>query len=63
MKTEIQNESVKKLTSENGMVLTNGGEFDQYPIEIFTSINDDSWAEIVKPIKNTINYEQQNNSR
>jgi hypothetical protein len=63
MKTEIQNESVKKLTSENGMVLTNGGEFDQYPIEIFTSINDDSWTEIIEPIKNTINYEQQNNSR
>jgi hypothetical protein len=63
MKTEIQNESVKKLTAENGMVLTNGGEFYQYPIEIFTSINDDSWTEIVEPIKNNINYEQQNNSR
>jgi hypothetical protein len=63
MKTEIQNESVKKLTAENGMVLTNGGEFDQYPIEIYTNINDDSWTEIVEPIKNTINYEQQNNSR
>jgi hypothetical protein len=58
MKTEIQNESIKKLTAENGMILTNGGEFDQYPIEIFTNINDDSWIEIIKPIKNIINYEQ-----
>jgi hypothetical protein len=42
IKTEIENKSANKLIAENGMILTNGGEFDQYPIEIFTSINDNS---------------------
>lgn len=46
MTTEIINETVKKITASEGMVLHNGGEFDQYPIEIYTDINDNSWEEI-----------------
>jgi len=51
MITEIINEAVKKVTAENGMVLSNGGEFAMYPIEIYTAIEDTSWFEIVEPIK------------
>ena len=46
MKTEIINDEVKKITAEDGCVLTNGGEFDMYPIELTCNINDNSWYEI-----------------
>lgn len=52
MKTEIQSEFTKKITAENGKVLSNGGEFSQYPIELYVDINDNTWAEITKPIEN-----------
>lgn len=51
MRIEIINEAVKKVTAENGKVLSNGGEFAQYPIEIYTAIEDNSWTEIDEPIK------------
>ena len=46
MKTEIINDEVKKITAEDGYVLTNGGEFDMYPIELYVGVDDDSWWEI-----------------
>lgn len=51
MKIEIINEEVKKLTADSGMVLSNGGEFDMYPVELYTDVNDTSWVEIVEPFK------------
>lgn len=50
MKTEIINETEKVITAEEGKVLTNGGEFSQYPIELVVNINDNNWYEIDKPI-------------
>ena len=46
MIVEILNATQKKITAENGLVLTNGGEFDKYPIELIANINDDTWYEI-----------------
>jgi len=51
MKTELFANGTKKITAENGKVLTNGGEFEQYPIELYVSINDDSWYEIEQEIE------------
>lgn len=36
----------KKITAENGKVLSNWGEFIQYPVELYVDINDNSWYEI-----------------
>ena len=55
MTIEIINEAVKKVTAENGKVLSNGSEFSQYPIEIYTAIEDNSWTEIIEPIHNVSN--------
>ena len=46
MKTIIKTELTKIITAEDGKVLTNGGEFEQYPIELTVDINDNSWYEI-----------------
>lgn len=48
MRTEIINEIEKIITSEEDKVLTNGGEFEQYPIELIVNIDDESWYEIDK---------------
>lgn len=49
MKIEIINESQKIITADKNKVLTNGGEFEQYPIELVVNISDDSWYEIDEP--------------
>ena len=49
MKTEIINETEKIITADKGYVLTNGGDFVQYPIELTININDESWYEIETP--------------
>lgn len=46
MKTRIINEIEKAITADVGKVLTNGGVFTNYPIELIVSMNDDSWYEI-----------------
>lgn len=49
MKTTQINETQKVITAETGKVLTNGGDFAQYPVELTVNIEDDSWVEIDKP--------------
>lgn len=49
MKSVIINETQKIITSESGMVLTNGGEFADYPVELTVNIEDETWSEIPKP--------------
>lgn len=49
MKTNQINETQKVITAESGKVLTNGGEFADYPIELVVNVEDDSWYEIDKP--------------
>jgi len=49
MKTNQINDTQKVITSENGKVLTNGGEFANYPIELVVNVADNSWYEIDKP--------------
>lgn len=56
---QIINETEKIITADDGKVLTNGGEFEQYPIELVCNINDNSWYEIDKPIDN-FNSETEN---
>jgi hypothetical protein len=51
METEIRNETEKILISEEGKVLTNGGEFEIYPTNLIVNINDNTWYEIDKPIE------------
>jgi len=43
MKTNQINDTQKVITSENGKVLTNGGEFANYPIELVVNVADNSW--------------------
>lgn len=50
MKIENINETEKIITSDEGKVLTNGGEFTHYPIELVVNINDETWYEIDTPI-------------
>lgn len=50
MKTQIINDTQKIITADAGMVLTNGGEFAQYPVELTVNIEDDSWWEIPEPV-------------
>lgn len=57
MKTTIKNETEKILTSEDGKVLTNGSEFDIYPIEVTCNINDNSWYEINNANVDEFTYE------
>lgn len=49
MKIEIINELQKIIIADKNKVLTNGGEFEQYPIELIVNISDDSWYEIDEP--------------
>jgi len=49
MKTNQINDTQKVITAENGKVLTNGGEFANYPIELVVNVADNSWYEIDKP--------------
>ena len=49
MKTVQINETQKVITADAGMVLTNGGDFAQYPVELTVNIEDDSWVEIPAP--------------
>lgn len=49
MKTVQINDTQKVITAETGKVLTNGGEFAQYPEELTVNIDDESWFEIDKP--------------
>ena len=53
MKTVIKSELTKVITAGTGKVLTNGGEFEQYPIELTVDINDNSWYEVDE---NTLPY-------
>ena len=46
MKTIQINETQKVITAESGMVLTNGGEFVDYPTELVVNIEDETWVEI-----------------
>lgn len=46
MITEEFENGTKRITAEDGKVLSNGGEFVQYPIELYVDINDNSWFEI-----------------
>lgn len=48
MTTTIINEQQKIITADEGKVLTNGGEFEEYPIELTVNINDNTWYEIDK---------------
>lgn len=57
MKTEIINETEKIITADKGYVLTNGGDFVQYPIELTCHINDNSWYEIDEMLNESINNE------
>jgi hypothetical protein len=52
MKTQQINETQKVITAETGKVLTNGGDFAQYPVELTVNIEDDTWYEIDKPAEN-----------
>ena len=49
MKTQQINETQKVITAETGKVLTNGGDFAQYPVELTVNIEDESWVEIPEP--------------
>ena len=49
MKSVQINETQKIIKAESGMVLTNGGDFAQYPVELTVNIEDDSWYEIPEP--------------
>ena len=49
MKTVQINDTQKVITADAGMVLTNGGEFAQYPVELTVNIEDESWWEIPEP--------------
>jgi len=49
MATTQINATQKVITSESGKVLTNGGEFADYPTELVVNVADDSWYEIDKP--------------
>lgn len=49
MKTQQINDTQKVITADAGMVLTNGGDFAQYPEELTVNIEDDTWYEIEKP--------------
>lgn len=46
MKTTQINDTQKIITASSGKVLTNGGEFADYPIELVVNVEDDSWYEI-----------------
>ena len=52
MKTQQINDTQKVITADAGMVLTNGGEFAQYPEELTVNIEDETWYEIEKPEEN-----------
>ena len=54
MKTVQINDTQKIITADAEMVLTNGGDFAQYPVELTVNIEDDSWWEIDLPIQNNI---------
>ena len=58
MKTTQINETQKVITADAGMVLTNGGEFADYPTELVVNVEDDSWTEI--PAPEVTEVEQQN---
>ena len=49
MKTTQINETQKVITAESGKVLTNGGDFAQYPEELTVNVEDETWYEIDKP--------------
>ena len=51
MKTIQINETQKVITAENGKVLTNGGDFAQYPVELTVNIEDETWYEIDAPVE------------
>ena len=51
MTTIILNNEEKQITADIGKVLTNGGEFEMYPIELVVNVDDNSWYEIDKQIK------------
>jgi len=53
MVTELFTNGTKKVTAEDGKVLSNGGEFAMYPIELYMDINDNTWFEIDE---NTLPY-------
>ncbi len=54
MKTVIKNELEKIIIADSDKVLTNGGEFEQYPIELTVNINDNSWYDIDTPPQETL---------
>jgi len=43
------NDTEKVIRAAEGKVLSNGGEFANYPIELTVNMNDDSWFEIDAP--------------
>ena len=49
MKSIQINETQKVITADAGMVLTNGGDFAQYPVELTVNVEDESWLEITEP--------------
>jgi len=49
MKTTQINETQKVITADTGKVLTNGGDFADYPIELVVNVEDETWYEIDKP--------------
>jgi hypothetical protein len=59
MITIIRNDKEKQITAENGKVLTNGGEFINYPTELIVNINDNSWYEIEDPQPEVIDVEHE----
>lgn len=48
MKTQQINDTQKVITADAGKVLSNGGEFAQYPTELTVNIEDETWYEIEK---------------
>ena len=52
MVTLTLNDLQKQITADDGKVLTNGGDFEQYPIELIVNIDDETWYEIDEPIIN-----------
>ena len=51
MTTEIVSETEKIITADEGKVLSNGGEFAQYPIQLVVNIEDTTWFEMDDPIE------------
>jgi len=43
------NDTEKVIRAAEDKVLSNGGEFATYPIELTVNLNDDSWFEIDEP--------------